>query len=186
MQLDKAGVASLTASLMNEGTKNKTPEELEDAIRLLGASISVSGGNENITIRVSTLARNFEKTINLVEEMLFEPRWDTVQFGLAKSRVINNLKRNKANPSYLASTTLNKLIFGENNILAAETSGTEASVNSITIDDLKNFYDKNFSPSLAQFLIVGDIDLARTEAALASIKYPLAEKRCNNSCDNHS
>ncbi len=167
--IDKAGVASLTASLMNEGTKNKTPEELEDAIRLLGASISVSGGNENITIRVSTLARNFEKTMNLVEEMLFEPRWDTVQFGLAKSRVINNLKRNKANPSYLASTTLNKLIFGENSILATETSGTEASVTSITIDDLKNFYVKNFSPSLALFLIVGDIDQARTEAALAGI-----------------
>jgi zinc protease len=167
--MDKAGLASLTASIMNEGTKNKTPEELEDAIRLLGASISVSGGNENITIRVSTLARNFEKTINLVEEMLFEPRWDTVQFDLAKSRVINNLKRNKANPNYLASTTLNKLIFGENNILAVETAGTEESVNSITIDDLKNFYNKNFSPSLAQFLIVGDIDLARTEAALAGI-----------------
>jgi zinc protease len=154
---------------MNEGTKNKTPEELEDAIRLLGASISVSGSNENITIRVSTLARNFEKTINLVEEMLFEPRWDTLQFSLAKSRVINNLKRNKANPNYLASSTLNKLIFGENNILAVETAGTEESVNSIKIDDLKNFYEKNFSPSLAQLLIVGDIDLSRTEAALAGI-----------------
>ena len=106
---------------MNEGTKNKTPEELEDAIKLLGANISVSAGNENITIRVSTLARNFEKTIALVEEMLFEPRWDEEQFDLAKSRIINNLKRNQANPSYLASTTLNKLIFGENNILAIET-----------------------------------------------------------------
>jgi len=167
--LDKAGVASLTASLMNEGTKNKTPEELEDAIRFLGASISVYGGNENITIRVSTLARNFEKTIALVEEMLFEPRWDSVQFDLAKSRVVNNLKRNKANPNYLASTTLNKLIFGENSILATETSGTESSVNSITIDDLKKFYEKNFSPSLAQFLIVGDIDQTRTEAALSGI-----------------
>jgi zinc protease len=167
--MDKAGVASLTASVMNEGTKNKTPEELEDAIRLLGASISVSGGNENITIRVSALARNFEKTISLVEEMLFEPRWDTLQFSLAKSRVINTLKRNMANPSYLASTTLNKLIFGENNILATETSGTETSVNTIAIDDLKNFYDKNFSPSVAQFLIVGDIDLARTEVALSGL-----------------
>jgi zinc protease len=168
-EMDKAGVASLTASLMNEGTKNKTPEELEDAIKLLGASISLSGANENITIRVSTLARNFEKTINLVEEMLFEPRWDTVQFDLAKSRVINNLKRNKANPSYLASTTLNKLIFGEKSILATETSGTESSVNSISIDDLKNFYEKNFSPSLGKFIIVGDIDQARTEAALSGI-----------------
>ena len=90
------------------------------------------GSGENITVRVSTLARNFEKTIALVEEMLFEPRWDEEQFNLAKSRVINNLKRNKANPSYLASNELNKLIFGENNILAIETAGTEESVNTIT------------------------------------------------------
>jgi zinc protease len=101
--------------------------------------------------------------------MLFEPRWDEEQFGLAKSRIINNLKRNKANPSYLASNTLNKLIFGENNILAIESVGTEVSVESLTIDDLKNFYEKNFSPSLAQFLIVGDIDQQRVEAALAGI-----------------
>ena len=167
--MNKAGVASLTASMMNEGTRNKTPEELEDAIRLLGASINVMGGTENITIRVSTLARNFEKTLSLVEEMLFEPRWDSVQFDLAKSRIVNNLKRNKANPSYLASTTLNKLIFGDNNILAIETSGTESSVNSITIDDLKNFYEKNFSPSLAKFVVAGDIDQPRVETALASL-----------------
>jgi len=167
--MDKAGVASMTASLMNEGTKNKTPEELEDAIRLLGANISFYGGSEDITVRVSTLARNFEKTVSLVEEMLFEPRWDEEQFSLAKSRVINNLKRNKANPSYLASNGLYKLIFGENNILAVETVGTEESVSIITIDDLKDFYDKNFSPSLAQFIVAGDIDQQRVEAALAGI-----------------
>jgi len=167
--IGKAGVASMTASLMNEGTKNKTPEELEDAIRLLGASISFYGGSENITVRVSTLARNFEKTMSLVEEMLFEPRWDEEQFGLAKSRVINNLKRNKANPSYLASNKLNKLIFGENSILAVETVGTEESVSAITINDMQDFYDRNFSPSLAKFIVAGDIDQQRVEAALAGI-----------------
>ncbi|HBC80285.1 MAG TPA: peptidase M16 [Bacteroidales bacterium] len=167
--VDKAGLASMTASLMNEGTKNKTPEELEDAIKLLGASISFYGGSENITVRVSTLVRNFEKTIALVEEMLFEPRWDEEQFNLTKSRVINNLKRNKANPSYLASNELSRLIFGENNILAVETAGTEESVNSITKYDLIEFYNKNFSPSLAKFIVAGDIDQQRVEAALAGI-----------------
>ncbi len=167
--LNKPGVASLTANLMNEGTRNKTPEELEDAIRLLGASISFYGSNENITMRVSTLARNFEKTLSLAEEMLFEPRWDEEQFNLAKSRTVNNLKRNKANPNYLASNTLNNLIYGKNNILSIEPIGTEASVNAITIDDLKSYYEKNFSPSLASFIVVGNIDQARVEAALASI-----------------
>jgi zinc protease len=40
--ISKPGVANLVATLMNEGTKNKTPEELEEAIALLGASISIS------------------------------------------------------------------------------------------------------------------------------------------------
>jgi zinc protease len=176
-ELPKAGLANLTASLMNEGTKTKTPEQLEDAIRLLGASISFSAGTENITVRVSTLARNFEKTISLVEEMLFEPRWDEEQFNLAKSRIINNIKRNQANPGYLASNTLNKLIFGENNILSVETVGTETAISALTIADLKDFYDKNFSPSVSDFLIVGDIDQQRVEAALTGFntRWPAKE-----------
>lgn len=154
---------------MNEGTKNRTPEELEDAIGLLGASIRISSGDENISVSVSTLKKNFAKTIALVEEMLLEPRWDEEQFGLAKNRIINTLKRNKANPNYLASTTLNKLIFGENNILAVESSGTEESVNSITIDELKGYYEKYFSPSTAKLLIAGNVTKEEVEAAFASL-----------------
>jgi zinc protease len=175
-QVDKAGVANLVASMMNEGTKNKTPEQLEDAIGLLGASINFGSGNEGISIYVSSLARNFEKTVALVEEMLLEPRWDEEQFALAKSRIINGLKRNAASPDYLASRTLNKLIFGDN-ILAIDASGTEESVAAITIDDLKDYYNKYFSPSIAKFLIVGDIDQPRVEAALANLNTKWAAKQ---------
>jgi zinc protease len=168
-EISKAGLASLTASLMNEGTKNKTPEELEDAIGLLGASIRVSSGNESMSVSVSTLAKNFEKTIALVEEMLLEPRWDEEQFGLAKSRIVNSLQRSQADPSYLASTTLSKLIYGEDNILAVESSGTEASVSSITIDDLKDFYGKYFSPTGAKLLVAGNVNREKIEKAFAGL-----------------
>ncbi|HOP00454.1 MAG TPA: pitrilysin family protein [Bacteroidales bacterium] len=167
--ISKAGLASLTASLMNEGTRNKTPEELEDAIGLLGASVRVSSGTESMSVSVSTLAKNFEKTIELVEEMLLQPRWDEEQFALAKERIINNLSRSKANPSYLATTTLNKLIFGENNILAVESSGTEESVSSISIDDLKDFYSRYFSPTGARLLITGNVNKEKVEKAFAGL-----------------
>ncbi len=167
-KVEKAGVANLVAAMMNEGTKNKTPEQLEDAIGLLGASIRVSSGNEDITIDVSSLAKNFEKTLTLVQEILLEPRWDEEQFALAKSRIINNLKRNAASPDYLASSTLNKLMFGDN-ILAIDATGTEASVTAITIDDLKEYYNKYFSPSVAKFLVVGDIDPLKVKVALADM-----------------
>ncbi len=167
-KVEKAGLANLVASMMNEGTKNKTPEQLEDAIGLLGASIRVSSGNENISIDVSSLSRNFEKTLSLVEEILLEPRWDEEQFALAKSRIINTLKRNAANPDYLASITLNKLMYGEN-ILATDAAGTEASVSAITMDDLKEYYNKYFSPSIAKFLIVGNVDELKVNASLAGL-----------------
>ncbi|HQG62740.1 MAG TPA: pitrilysin family protein [Bacteroidales bacterium] len=167
--LTKAGLANLTASLMNEGTKNKTPEELEDAIGLLGASIRISAGTEDFTISVSTMAKNLEKTVALVEEMLLEPRWDEEQFKLAKERVINNLKRNLANPDYLASATLNRLLFGKDNILALDATGTEATVAALTTDDLRSFYNEYFSPSSAKLLIAGDVDQERVEEAFASL-----------------
>jgi zinc protease len=166
--IEKAGVANFMASMMNEGTKNKTPEQLENAIGLLGASIRISSGNEDISIDVSTLTRNFEKTLALVEEMLLEPRWDEEQFALVKSRTINGIKRSSASPDYLSNSTLNKLMFGDN-ILAIDASGTVASVESITMEDLKEYYNKYFSPSIARFLVAGDIDQPRVEAALAGL-----------------
>ncbi|MBE0675418.1 MAG: insulinase family protein, partial [Bacteroidales bacterium] len=138
--ISKPGVARFTAQMLNEGTKNKTPEELEEEIQLLGSNISVRGGEENITVSVSTLARNFEKTLALVEEMLLEPRWDEEQFSLNQTRTVNNLKRNLADPNYLARMTSGRLIIGTENIFSTDVSGTVESVEVITMDELKGFY----------------------------------------------
>jgi zinc protease len=167
--INKPGVARYMAQMLNEGTKLKTPEELEDAIKTLGGDVSVYGGDEDITVSVNTLSRNFEKTVNLVEEMLLQPRWDTEQFAINKTRTINNLKRNKANPNYLAWVAYDSLLMGKDNILSKNVTGTVSSVESITMDDLKAFYQKAVSPSVAEFMIVGDVDQARVEKALAGL-----------------
>lgn len=174
--ISKPGVARFTAQMLNEGTKNKTPEELEEAIQLLGASINISAGDESINVYVTTLARNFEKTIALLEEMLLEPRWDEEQFAINKTRTINNLKRNKADPNYLAFINLNKLMLGSDNILATDVSGTEEGVEMITMDDLKAFYEKNISPSVSDLLVAGDVSQDRVESALVSLNTRWAAK----------
>ncbi|MDX8340881.1 pitrilysin family protein [Draconibacterium sp. IB214405] len=168
-ETDKAGVASFMASMLMEGTATKTPEELEEEIDLLGANINVRAGTENISVSVNSLTRNYEKTLALVEEILLEPRWDEEQFELVKLRMINNVKRNQANPNYLASVAFDKLVYGDDNILALPSSGTIESLESITMDDLKDFYNKAVSPSVARMHVVGKIDHDRVVAGLASL-----------------
>jgi zinc protease len=166
---EKAGVAGFLASMLMEGTANKTPEDLEEAIDMLGANIYVRSGTENMSINVNCLTRNYEKTMALVEEILLQPRWDKEQFDLVKSRMINTIKRNQASPGYLANVNFNKLVYGENSILAVPSGGTLESVESITMEDLKAFYDKSFSPSVAKMHIVGKIEKDRVLKGLESL-----------------
>lgn len=166
---DKVGVANLITDLMMEGTANKTPEELEEAIDMLGANIYMSTGNESITISVGTLARNLDATLELVQEIILEPRWDEEEFDLAKMKTVNNLKRNAANPNYLANQAFNNLLFGEGTLLASSVSGSVESVETITIDDLKAYYNKIFSPNIATLRVVGDIGQKDVEKAFAGL-----------------
>jgi zinc protease len=169
-QTEKPGIANLLASMMTEGTAGRTPEELEEAIEMLGANIIVFAGLESITIDVHCLARYFQQTLDLVEEILFEPRWDEEQFELAKSRIINNHKRNRANPQYLARITMNELLYGKGSLLAIPVEGTIASVESITKPDLKDYYEKNLRPHLADFHFVGELSSGEVKKALAGLE----------------
>ncbi|MFY9242073.1 MAG: pitrilysin family protein [Polaribacter sp.] len=169
-KIDKNGVANLMTDIMMEGTATKTPAELEEEIELLGASLRMYTGNEGITITGNTLVRNFEPTMKLVEEILLQPRWDEEELKRIKTSTINSIKRSSANPDVVARNIGNKILYGENHIFAYPTSGTEESVESITMDDLKSFYNNNFSPSVAKFHIVGNIKKEKVLLVLASLE----------------
>jgi zinc protease len=173
---DKNGVANLMTDIMMEGTATKTPEELEEEIALLGASINMFTGNEAITIRGNTLIRNFEKTMDLVEEILLEPRWDEEELARIKSSTMNRIKRSSANPNVVAENVFNRLLYGDKHIFAYPTSGTVASVEAIKMADLKDFYNKNFSPSVTKFHLVGPLKKDQVLKVLSSLEEKWASK----------
>lgn len=154
---EKIGVSNLLANLMTKGTANKTPEELENAIEKLGASINAFASNEAITISGNTLAKNYTKTMALVQEIILEPRWDEKEFDLLKQSTLSQVERQKAQPNSIARKEFNKLIYGENHILSHDNLGDKASINSITIDDLKAYYDYYISPNITKVHVVGSI-----------------------------
>ena len=172
---EKLGVSNLLAELLTKGTANKTPKELEEAIELLGANIRLNAGDNSFVISGSTLAKNFEPTMKLVEEILLQPRWDKEEFELAKQQVISRIQQEKASPNSIAANEFRKLIYGEGNILANNNLGTEASVEKIELQDLKDYYNKYLSPQVASLLLVGDIQQEKAVGAAKEIatKWPV-------------
>ncbi|MCO6360379.1 M16 family metallopeptidase [Roseivirga pacifica] len=167
--MDQLGVANLTADLMTKGTANKTPEELEEAIEQLGAHINIFATKENIRVSANTLTKNYAATLDLIEEMLLEPRWDEKEFELAKQSTISQIRQQEANPNAIAANAYQILIYGKDDIRAQNTLGTMETVEQLTIADLKNYYANYISPSVAKLHVVGDISESDLVASLSEL-----------------
>jgi zinc protease len=165
-KINLPGVASLVAAVLPQGTMNKTPEELEEEIELLGSDISVYASQEEITMNTSMLSRNFDKTALLIREILLEPRWDTSEFTIAANRAKNLILQDEAQPGSVASRKFMRLVYGTDHIFGYSTRGTRESVEKITLDDLKSYYDRNFSPSVTKIVVAGNISKEQVIAAL--------------------
>jgi len=165
----KEGISYLNARLMNEGTAMKSAEELESAMGLLGARISVSSDVEGVNVNVTALSRNFAKVIALTEEILLNPRFDADALARIKQETKSLIKQSSADPAAVARRTRDILLYGADGTLSRSVYGTVQSIDSITIDDIKAFYASAFSPSVATMNIAGSIDKLSCETALATL-----------------
>jgi zinc protease len=164
----RPGAAALTARLLDRGTANRTPAELENAFKSLGATVRVSAGDERFVISGATLARNLPAALDLVTEMLTQPRWDPAEVELARAATVSDIQDSRAQPTAIAGRVMDLVAFGPDHVLSRNGLGTQASVAALTADDLKA-YLAALSPAHARFRVVGDVDQAAATAALASL-----------------
>ena len=158
--MEKPGVANLMTDIMMEGTANRTPLELEEAIDELGANINMYTSKQAIIMNANGLRSKASEIFGLAQEILLEPRWDETEFARIKDETVENINRQMVSPAAVAANVFNKLVYGENSILGQSTLGTPQSVPTITMDDMRGFYDAYFSPSVANIAVAGDITQA--------------------------
>jgi zinc protease len=158
--IDKSGVSALLATLLMQGTANKTPAELEAAIDALGASINISSGNEELRVRATCLARNFAPTLALVQEMLLQPRWDKTEYERIYKAQQTSIQGREANATSIAAINFNKLLYGSQHILGYPAQGTKESIARISLDDLKEYYNNWLKPSAATIHVAGALPQA--------------------------
>ncbi|MBL7811865.1 MAG: insulinase family protein [Bacteroidetes bacterium] len=144
------GTADMVSACMSNGTAKHTPEELEQEMEKLGASISVGATGAFLSCDKDKL----DASLALLNEMMFEPRWDEKEFKKDKKRMRENAKSGLRNRSTGAANAWKALMYGNSPM------GTYVGANdyeAITMEQCKAFYKKNFAPELSKVVVVGPV-----------------------------
>ena len=168
--LDKPGLANLTAKLLKEGTRRKTPAQLEEALELLGTFVDTAADSEMVTVQGYCLARNFKATVSLVREMLVEPRFDAGEFDRLKRKVLTDLDQQKGVPAWIAQVALLRRLFGEGRVWSYPSIGSKDGVQKITLEDVKAWHQHWLHPARARITVVGAVSMAQVKEALATLE----------------
>lgn len=165
----RPGAANLLAQMLTKGTAKRTRAELEEALQSLGAEVTVTAGEERFLLSGRTLARNFPATLDLVEEIILAPRWDETELTLAKSAAVAAIQSRRVEANALGARVASHVTYGPEHPLGVNGLGTETSVKALTMADLKALHARAVAPSLARFRVVGAVDQAAVNVALADL-----------------
>ena len=156
VETGKEGVAGLTAALMLEGTTQHTMEQLQAKLDKLGSYVDFDARTYSTSISISSLTKNLPETIQIAEEMLFHPAFNSQDFNRVKKQMLESIVYQHQKPSWLASQATRQVLFGDS-VFARSSDGTVQSINSLTLDDVKAFYHQHYTPHGAQVIVVGDV-----------------------------
>jgi zinc protease len=154
-KLKKLGIAELTASLLNEGTKNFSTEEISAQLEVLGSSISFDANRAATVIRVHSLKKNLDATLKILEEKLMNPGFQDEDFKRSKKQYKEVVKDQDTDPNATASKLFNLALYGNT---PQGLSPTGKTIDNIELADVKDYYNKFYTPSLSNLVVVGDIE----------------------------
>jgi len=116
--ISKLGLASMTASMLDEATTESTVEDLSNRLDQLGSSVGIGAGDEFTTISIRSLTKNLDETVEIAAEKFFKPKFDEADFKRVQAQFIEGIKASKKNPSGVATEIFNRQLYGDNNSFA--------------------------------------------------------------------
>ena len=157
---DKAGVQSLTGALLGKETQQSTKDEFAEKVDFLGASVSVTpnGGFGYC------LAKYQENVFSLFAEAAFQTKFTQEELDFEKEQLIEGIKSGENSAAAIAGNVKGAVFYGKNH--AAGEIVTEETVNNVTLEDVKQFYNERFKPSNGYMLFTGDITVKKVKTLL--------------------
>ncbi|MDP3312863.1 pitrilysin family protein [Lutibacter sp.] len=159
---EKAGVSSLTGSLLGGGTKTISKDAFNEEVDYLGASISFSSQNASM----SSLSKYYPRILELMANAALNPLFSQVEFDKEVNKLLDNIKSGEKSVENIASRVQNGLAYSKKHPYGEFAS--KESVEKVTLVDVQNFYNTYFKPTNAYLVIVGDVNFKDVKKLVTS------------------
>src|SRR5688572_3595256 len=149
------GLTDLLAGLLPEGTQSKTSREIADEVARMGASLSAGANSDYTIVAASALSKFNDRILELMADVVLNPSFPENEVELAKQNTKESLRQQRAQPSFLASEMVSRVMFGDHpySIVAP----TPESIDRSSRDEFVKFHREKYVPNGAVFIIVGDV-----------------------------
>ena len=155
---EKSGVSSLTANLLDSGTKTRSALDIANQRQAIGASIGAGSGWDSSNVSMSVLTKNIDPALDLYADIIVNPVFPETELESTRKRTLGSFIQRRSNPNIIAGTVYDRVLYGNNHPYGRQLTGTEVSVKGITRADLVNAYESTYRPNNAVLIVVGDVD----------------------------
>ena len=158
----KLGASSFTMAMLDEGTASRSALEISAEAESLGATISTSSNLDMSTARLSALKNKLEPSVELFADIVRNPAFEAEEIERLRQRWLATIEQEKNQPVSIALRNLPPLIFGDDHAygIPMTGSGTEASIASLTRDDLVEYHGTWIRPGNGTLFVAGDTTMA--------------------------
>ena len=153
---DKPGLASITASLLMQGTKKRTANQVHQEIDFIGGSLSTGGGEDFASASLRVLKKDIRTGLDLLSDVLLNPVFDQKEIDRKVKETLAEIKRQKEEPNIVASQAFAKAVFGDHPY--GRTNDDVASyLPKLIRQDVVDFYSARYTPDSSTIAVVGDV-----------------------------
>ncbi|MBI5020782.1 MAG: insulinase family protein [Ignavibacteriales bacterium] len=157
--LNMTGLASMTADVIDEGTKTRDALKISDEIESIGASFNVGSSWDGSFMSLSCLSKYVDKGLDVFVDVLVNPVFPQKEFDRLQKQRLTSLLQQKDQAVMIANNAFSTILYGSNHPYGNNPSGTEVSVKAMTTSDLQKFYQTYYRPNNATLIIVGDVKM---------------------------
>lgn len=170
---EKAGLANLVGSVMRRGgTKTRTPDQINEELEFIAASVETSIGRESGSASLSTMKKDIDKGLEIFADVLMNPAFPDDMIKKEKDEIRESIRRENDRPDQIIFREFRKLLYDGNHPYSRKTDGYKDTIEKITRDDIVTFHKKYFHPNNFIVGVSGDFD---TEEILRKIKHVFRE-----------